>query len=439
MSVAAVASELDDGINAMGMTHAERIFAQAAGGESVSAGEFVVADIDLAMLHDIFAAQVFDMLQEVEGDKIFDRAKVAVVIDHLVPAPSAEAAALHKRIREHVARLGIETFYDAGAGICHQLLPEGGHVRPGMLIVGTDSHTTTYGALGAGGTGIGTSDMVYALSTGRLWFRVPETIRFEMFGDLQPGVTWKDVILHLAGRYGTDGAQYKAMEFGGPAVKHADMPSRLTVANMAVEMGAKFGLFAADEVTDEYLIAQTGEGTDRYGPDPDATYEAVHEITLTDLDPQVARPHEVDNVGSVTEVEGITIDQAFIGSCTNGRIEDLRAAAAVLDGKHIASGVRLIVAPASQSVIKEATDSGVLATLVDAGATVLAPGCGPCFGGHGGLLAQGERCIGTHNRNFTGRMGHAAAEIYLGSPATVAASAIAGSIADPRTVEVAHV
>jgi len=423
----------------MGMTLAERILARAAGRDEVTAGEFIVADIDLALLHDIFAAQVFDMLGEVGRDRIFDADKTVVVVDHLVPAPSAEAAALHQRIREHVSKLGINAFYDAGEGICHQLLPERGHVRPGMLIVGTDSHSTTYGALGAGGTGIGTSDMVYALATGRLWFRVPETIRFEFSGDLPQGVTWKDVILHLAGRFGADAAQYRAMEFGGPGAGKADMSSRLTVANMAVEMGAKFGLFAADEVTDTYLRDHGADGAEPFAPDPDATYEAIHEISLSDLTPQIALPHEVDRVESIVDIEDISIDQAFIGSCTNGRIEDLTAAADVLRGKHIAPGVRLLVVPASRAVLKEAMESGVMATLIDAGASVLPPGCGPCFGGHGGLLGPGERCIGTHNRNFIGRMGSADAEIYLGSPATVAASALTGRITDPRHLEVSNV
>lgn len=414
------------------MTMAERLLANAAGRDQVTAGEFVVATIDLAMLHDIFAAQVFDMLDEVGVDHVDDPERVVVVVDHLVPAPTAEAAALHQRIRAHVARLGIGTFYDAGEGICHQLLPERGHVRPGMLIVGTDSHTTTYGAFGAGGTGIGTSDMVYALATGTLWFRVPQTVRFELVGDLMPGVSWKDVILHLAGSFGADAAQYKSMEFGGPAVAHADMSSRLTVANMAVEMGAKFGLFAADEVTDAYLTEHGGQGCEPFGPDPDAHYEAIHEVSLSDLVPQVALPHEVDRVTPISTVEGLAINQAFLGSCTNGRIEDLQAAAEVLEGRHVAPGVRLLVAPASRSVLKQATKSGALATLVEAGATILPSGCGPCFGGHGGLLGPGERCIGTHNRNFIGRMGDAEAEIYLASPATVAASAVAGVIADPR-------
>ncbi len=421
----------------MGMTLAERILAKAAGLDQVTAGEFVVAEIDLALLHDIFACEVFDLLGEVGADGVFDPDRAVVVIDHLVPAPSAEAAALHQRIREYVSRLGITAFYDAGEGICHQLLPERGHVRPGMLIVGTDSHTTTYGALGAGGTGIGTSDMVYALATGKLWFRVPETIRFDLTGALGTAVSWKDVILYLAGRFGADVAQYRAMEFDGPAVKDADMSSRLTVSNMALEMGAKFGLFPADEVTDAYLREHGGVGAEAFRPDSDATYEAVHEISLSDLVPQVAMPHEVDRVGPVEDVEGLTIHQAFIGSCTNGRIEDLKAAAEVLDGRQIASAVRLLVVPASRSVLQEAMNTGILASLVDAGASVLTPGCGPCFGGHSGLLAPGERCIGTHNRNFMGRMGSAQAEIYLASPATVAASALAGRITDPRRMEVA--
>lgn len=421
----------------MGMSMAERILARAAGEERVAAGQFVVADIDLALLHDIFAAGVFDTLSEL-GVDVFDPAKAVVVVDHFVPAPSAAAAALHERTRAHVSRLGIGSFYDAGDGICHQLLPERGHIRPGTLVVGTDSHTTTYGALAAGSTGIGTSDMVYALATGKLWFRVPETIRFELSGDLMESVSWKDVILYLAGRFGADAAQYKSMEFGGPAAARADMSSRLTVSNMTVEMGAKFGLFAADDVTDAYLRDQGAEGCEPFGPDPDADYAAVHEIHLSDLSPQVALPHEIDRVSPVEEVAGIAINQCFLGSCTNGRIEDLQAAAAVLHGKQVAPGIRLLVAPASRRVLQDAASTGALTSLIEAGATILAPGCGPCFGGHGGLLGPGERCIGTHNRNFPGRMGSPQAEIYLASPATVAASALAGHIADPRETETDH-
>ncbi|MFQ5555607.1 MAG: 3-isopropylmalate dehydratase large subunit [Acidimicrobiia bacterium] len=419
----------------MGMTLAEKILAKNSGRAEAAAGEFVVADIGLARIHDIFAARVFDLLLETGAEGIADPDRVVVVIDHLVPAPTPEAADLHRRIREHVKNLGVGTFYDAGEGICHQLLPERGHVRPGMLIVGSDSHTTTHGALGAAATGIGTSEMVYALAMGKLWFQVPETIRFDMTGRLQRGVVWKDVILHLAGRFGADVAQYKSIEFGGPAVAGTSMSSRLTVSNMAVEIGAKFGLFASDEVTDAYLRGQVGAGAEPLDPDPDANYEAVHEISLDDLDPQVARPSEIDLVSPVGEVEGDIIEQAFIGSCTNGRYDDLEAAATVLEGRRVADGVRLLVAPASRTVLQQAADSGVLGTLIAAGATVLPSGCGPCFGGHGGLLGPGERAIGTHNRNFVGRMGSAEAGIYLASPATVAASAVAGHVADPRKLE----
>jgi 3-isopropylmalate/(R)-2-methylmalate dehydratase large subunit len=414
------------------MTLAEKILAHASGKDRVTAGEFIVADIDLALVHDIFAASVFDKLVEVGGGKVFDPDKAIVVIDHLVPAPSAEAAAIHQSIRRHVTRLGISAFYDAGEGISHQLLPEQGHIRPGMMVVGTDSHTTTHGALAAAATGIGTSEMVYVMATGRLWFRVPETIRYELSGSPAPGVSWKDFILYLAGRFGSDGAQYRSMEFGGPAVTEAGMSSRLTVSNMGLEMGAKFALFPSDAVTAAYLAERGVEGIAPLESDPGASYEAVHEVDLSALAPQVALPHNVDNVEAVNDLGDITIHQAFLGSCTNGRIEDLRAAAAILKGRKIAPGVRLLVAPASRAVLARAIDEGIIATLIDAGASVLPSGCGPCFGGHGGLLAPGERCIGTHNRNFIGRMGSPQAEIYLASPETVAASALAGRIADPR-------
>ncbi len=416
----------------MGLTLAEKIMTRATGGDDVTAGEFVVADIDLALVHDIFAASVFDMLEEVGGGKVFDPDKAVVVIDHLVPAPSAEAAALHQRIREHVVHFGISAFYDSGEGICHQLLPEQGHIRPGMMVVGTDSHTTTHGALAAAATGIGTSEMVYVMATGRLWFRVPETIRYELHGTVAPGVSWKDVILHLAGRFGSDAAQYKAMEFGGPALAEAGMSSRLTVSNMGLEMGAKFALFPSDAVTSAYLAARGIEDVAPLDADPDASYESVHQLDLSTLAPQVALPHAVDKVEPVDGLGNIAIHQAFIGSCTNGRIEDLRAAAAVLEGRRIAPGVRMVVAPASRAILTQAIEEGIVATFVAAGASVLPAGCGPCFGGHSGLLGPGERCIGTHNRNFIGRMGSPQAEIYLASPETVAASALAGRIADPR-------
>lgn len=416
----------------MGMTVAEKILARASGRGTVRPGEFVVAEIDLAMTHDIFAATVFDTLLAHGVEKVFDPAKVAVVIDHFVPAPTSAIADLHHRIREHVRRFGVGIFYDAGEGISHQLLPEQGHIRPGMLVIGTDSHTTTYGALGAAGTGVGTSDMVYGLATGRLWFRVPETIRFELEGHLVEPSSWKDVVLAIAGMIGSDGAQYRSLEFGGPGAAAAPVSGRLTVANMAVELGAKFGIFPADAVTASYL----GESTaDAPRPDPDAGYVATHHLDLSALVPQVALPHDVDRVVAAADVGDVPIDQAFLGSCTNGRLDDLEAAADVVRGKKVAPGVRFLVAPASRTVMEQALASGTIGTLVEAGATILAPGCGPCFGGHGGLLGPGERGISASNRNFPGRMGSSEAEIYLASPATVAAAAIAGKVVDPREVK----
>lgn len=418
-----------------GMTLAERILARAAGTDRVTPGSFVDAEIDLALVHDIFATQVFDQLRELGITSIHDPERVVAVIDHMVPAPTAMAAELQQRMRERIKEFQVTGFYDAGEGICHQLLPERGHVRPGMLVVGTDSHTTTAGALGAAATGIGTSEMAFALATGRLWFRVPETIRVELLGALTPLVGFKDVILHLAGRLGVSGAQYRALEFGGPGAASSSVSDRLTACNMAVEIGAKFGTFGADEVTLEYLRRVGRDDTEAFAADPDAAYAELHEIQLDDLAPQVAVPPDVDQVYPVQEVAGLEIDQAFIGSCTNGRIEDLETAAAVLDGRRVHPGVRLLVAPASRRVMMEALERGIISKLVGAGASVLPAGCGPCFGGHGGLLSAGERCIGTHNRNFAGRMGSPEAEICLASPATVAASALAGYIADPRDLD----
>lgn len=416
----------------MGMTLAEKVLARASQRAEARAGEFVVAAVDLALVHDIFAPQVFGQLSAAGIERVFDSAKTVAVIDHLVPAPTEMAAEAHRRMRAQVAQFGVGHFYDAGQGICHQLLPEQGHIRPGMLVVGTDSHTTTHGALAAAATGIGTSEMAYTLAVGRLWFRVPETIRFELDGALGPHVSWKDVILSIAGRFGADAAQYRAVEFTGPGAAGASVASRLTVCNMAVEIGAKFGMFPADQATAAYLEALGAPAGERLRADDDARYLAVHEVRLDAVEPQVALPHNIDHVAPVGQVEGTPIHQAFLGSCTNGRLEDLQAAARVLAGQHVHPGVRMLVVPASSLIYREAVATGIIATLAEAGASVLPPGCGPCFGGHGGLLAPGERCIGTHNRNFRGRMGSAQAEIYLASPETVAASAVAGSICDPR-------
>jgi 3-isopropylmalate/(R)-2-methylmalate dehydratase large subunit len=413
------------------MTMAEKILARASGQPAVVPGQFVTGRVDVALLHDIFAVPVFELLRQSGFSSVWDSARVIVVLDHLVPAPSVAAAEVHRRIREFVRDFEILHFFDAGSGICHQLVAEGGLAQPGQLLLGTDSHTTTAGALGIGGTGIGTSEMAYVLATGELWFQVPPTIRVELTGRLSPGVGWKDVVLALAGRIGTDGAQYQALEFGGPAAADVDVSGRLTIANMAVELGAKFGLFAAAAATLAHY-ARRGIDVDPFGPDADARYARTVPIQLDVLGPQVALPHAVDNVKPVQAAEGTPVDQAFIGSCTNGRIEDLRIAAQILAGHRVHPRTRLLVAPASWEIERQAMSEGILQTLLDAGALVLPPGCGPCFGGHGGVLAAGERCIGTHNRNFPGRMGSPRAEIYLASPATVAASAVRGRITDPR-------
>ncbi len=419
----------------MAATLAEKILARASGRERVTPGEFVVGRIDLAMVHDIFTVGVFRTLADAGVERVFDPERIYIVIDHFVPPPTEAAAEAHRRMRELVESHGIAHFYDAGRGISHQLLAEGGHIVPGSLVVATDSHTTTLGALAAAATGIGTTEMAYVIATGSLWFRVPETIRFELTGELHPMITGKDVILAIAGRYGADVAQYKSVEYAGPSAAGIGVSDRLTICNMGVEIGAKFSFFPADETALAYLAERGHDGLEPFGPDPDASYAAVHELSLSELEPQVACPNAVDNVSPVGEVEGVTIDQAFIGTCTNGRLEDLEAAAAVLRGRQVHPRVRLLVSPASREVQQAAARSGALQALIEAGASILAPGCGPCFGGHGGLLAPGERCIGTLNRNFPGRMGSTKAEIYLASPQTVAASAVAGAIADPRRLD----
>lgn len=415
----------------MGMTMAEKILARASGRPAVVPGQFVTGRVDLALLHDIFAVPAFDLLRGSGFASVWDRARVVVVLDHLVPSPSVAAAEVHRRIRDYVRGFEILHFFDAGAGICHQLVAEQGLAQPGQLLVGTDSHTTTAGALGIGGTGVGTSEMAYVLATGELWFQVPPTILVELAGRLAAGVMWKDVVLALAGQIGTDGAQYHGLEFGGPAAGAVDVAGRLTIANMAVELGAKFGLFPADDGTRRHY-RQLGIDVDAFGPDADARYARTVRMRLETLGPQVAVPHAVDRVKPVEAVEGTPIDQAFLGSCTNGRLEDLRVAARILAGHRVHPRTRLLVAPASWQVERRAMAEGLLETLVDAGALLMPAGCGPCFGGHGGVLAAGERCIGTHNRNFPGRMGSPRAEIFLASPATVAATAIRGRITDPR-------
>ncbi|NNN19060.1 MAG: 3-isopropylmalate dehydratase large subunit [Acidimicrobiaceae bacterium] len=401
------------------LTVAEEILARASGSDRVRAGEYVVARVDAMMMHDIFAADVLSMLEKAGIRRLHDPSKVTVVFDHMVPSPSVSSSAHQAKARELIRYYAIDAFFEVGRGICHQVMIEENRVAPGQLVVGTDSHTTTYGALGVASSGIGSSEMAYTLATGQLWFKVPESVSVVLEGEFSVGVSAKDLILRLMKVIGSSEAQYRSVEFGGPGVGELDLADRMTVSNMGVEMGAKFTIFPEGPVR-----------TVKQG----ASYVASHTIALGSLAPQIAVPHHVENVVDVDEVVGVPLDQVFIGSCTNGRLKDLRIAASVLKGRHIAKGLRLIVTPASARVMEAAAREGIIEDLVRAGAYVGGPGCGPCFGGHMGLLAPGERCLGTHNRNFRGRMGSGDAEIYLGSPLTAAVSALAGAIADPREV-----
>jgi len=415
----------------MPMTLAEKILARASGNKEVVAGDYVTAKIDVAMAHE-GAAWVIDEVMKAGIGRVWDPERIVILFDHWAPAPTELTAEMHKKIREFVKRHKIKHFYDIKAGICHQVMPEMGHVRPGELIVGTDSHTTTYGAFGAGGTGIGTTDMAVVFATGELWFRVPESIKFRVKGTLPKYVTSKDVILKIAGDYGTEVAQYKSVEFEGPTISNMSIASRMTLSNMAMEIGAKFALIAPDDKTISYVKSRTTKPFTPLYPDPDAIYEKMYELDVSDLEPQVAFPHSVGNVKPISKAEGIKIDQAFLGSCTNGRLEDLVAAAEVLKDRKVHPDVRMIVIPASREVYLEALRAGIIETLLKAGAVVCNPTCGPCMGTHLGLLAEGERCISSSNRNFKGRMGSSKAEIYLASPYVVAASAVKGEITDPR-------
>ncbi|MGB9699588.1 MAG: 3-isopropylmalate dehydratase large subunit [Thermodesulfobacteriota bacterium] len=415
----------------MGLTLAEKILARASGREAVRAGEYVIANIDWAMIHEGMRG-VYPILKEAGVKKIWDPEKVISIIDHWVPAPTIAAATHHQTIRKAVEEYGIRYAYGENAGICHQVLPEKGHVVPGDLIVGTDSHTVTYGALGAAGTGIGYSEMAYVLATGKLWFLVPETIQFQMEGKLPLGVMSKDLLLYIAGQYSTEVAQYKAIEFTGSVAQSMSLASRMTMSNMSVELGAKFGFFEPDQKVIEFLRGRAKKPFSLIKSDPDAQYAQIYKIDASHLEPQVALPANVDNVKPISQLGKISIDQAFLGSCTNGRLEDLQIAARILKGKKVHHGVRLIVIPASWEVYRQALQSGILEIMVEAGAIICNSTCGPCPGVHMGLLAPGERCLASINRNFQGRMGSSEAEVYLGSSATVAASAITGQITDPR-------
>jgi 3-isopropylmalate/(R)-2-methylmalate dehydratase large subunit len=414
------------------MTFAQKVLSRASGKEAYP-GDIVSAKIDLAMSHEN-AALVLRSFKEIGAKEVWDPEKIVLLFDHRIPANTTKAAEGHQAVRRFVRSEGLPNFYDLREGICHQVLPEKGHVLPGMLIVGTDSHTTTYGALGAFSTGIGATEMAAVWATGELWMKVPKTFRFNLTGKLDDPVTAKDVILHLIGKMGADGCDYRCTEFVGPVVDAMSISGRMTMCNMSMEMGAKAGVTFPDDRTRDYLKGRTSKPWEPVLSDQGAEVEKEFDLDLTVLPPQVAYPHSVDNVKPVEEMAGIPVDQAVIGSCTNGRAEDLLAAERVLHGRQIPNTVRLIVVPASREVYLWAADSGILASLVRSGAIVTNPGCGPCLGAHQGLLAPGERCIATTNRNFRGRMGSPESEVYLASPATVAASALKGQIADPREV-----
>ena len=420
------------------MNITEKILAKASGKQVVHPGEIVDANVDMIMVHDLTGPLAVEAFKKIGVEKVWDNQKVVVILDHQVPAESVKAAELHKTMRQFAKDQKLR-IYDIGrGGICHQVMPEKGHVVPGTVIVGADSHTCTYGAFGAFATGIGSTEAAAVFATGKIWLKVPEAIKVNVTGQFQKYVTPKDLILSIIGRMGVDGAIYKSAEFTGPTIKSMSIAGRMTLCNMAVEMGAKNGIIEPDETTRKFLEGRTSKALPNFESlksDKDAVYERTVEFDVSKMEPQVACPSSVDNVKPVSEAGNVPIEQAFIGSCTNGRIEDLRLAAQVLKGKRVKDNVRTLVIPASQEVYKQALNEGLLEIFTDAGAIVCGSACGPCLGGHIGLLAADEVCVSTSNRNFIGRMGSTQASVYLASPATVAASAVTGKITDPRKLE----
>jgi 3-isopropylmalate/(R)-2-methylmalate dehydratase large subunit len=420
------------------MNITEKILAKASGKKAVHPGEIVDANVDMVMIHDLTGPLAVEAFKKIGIQKVWNNKKVVVILDHQVPAESVKAAELHKTMRQFAKDQNLQ-IYDVGkGGICHQVMPEKGHVTPGAVIVGADSHTCTYGAFGAFATGIGSTEAAAVMATGKIWFKVPPAIKVNVKGSFQKYVTPKDLILAVIGKMGVDGAIYKAAEFTGPTIKKMSIAGRMTLCNMAVEMGAKNGIIEPDETTRKFLEGRVKTLPDFEGlkSDKDATYESTVEFDVSKMEPQVACPSSVDNVKPISEVGNVPIEQAFIGSCTNGRIEDLRLAADVMKGKRVKDGVRALVIPASQEVWKQADQEGLLLIFTDAGAIVCGSACGPCLGGHIGLLAAGESCVSTSNRNFIGRMGSTQASVYLASPATVAASAVTGKLTDPTKLEI---
>jgi len=414
----------------VGKTITEKILSRASGWD-VSPGDIIVAPIDACMAHDGTAPLAIKAFREMGAKKVWDPKSVALVIDHIAPSSSEGTSNLHILMRQFAAEQGIKLF-DVGEGICHQLMPEKGYVLPGRVIVGADSHTCTYGAFGAFSTGIGSTELAAVMVSGKLWFKVPETIRCNVHGRLPLGVVPKDVILHILGLVGADGATYKAIEFSGDTISDMSLAGRMTLCNMVVEMGAKNGIIEPDEKVRDFLRNRSDVGGEYLKSDLDAKYSEIMEVSVLGLEPMVACPNSVDNVKPVREVEDVKVDQVFLGSCTNGRLDDLFEAAKILKGRKVKEGVRMLVIPASREVYTEAMRMGLLQTFVEAGCSIYGPGCGPCPGGHLGVLGQGEVCVSTSNRNFVGRMGSKEAQIYLASPLTAAASAVTGELTDPR-------
>ncbi|MBR1810554.1 MAG: 3-isopropylmalate dehydratase large subunit [Clostridia bacterium] len=420
----------------MGMTMTQKILAAAAGLPEVKAGQLIIADLSLVLGNDITSPVAIAEYSKFGYDTVFDRDKIAMVMDHFAPNKDIKAAEQCRMCRDFCGKKQITNFFDVGKmGIEHALLPEQGLVTAGDVVIGADSHTCTYGALGAFSTGVGSTDMAVGMATGKAWFKVPAAIKFELKGKPSKWVSGKDVILHIIGKIGVDGALYKSMEFTGEGVKYLSVSDRLCITNMAIEAGGKNGIFPVDDLTVEYLKAHGNKPYKVFEADADAEYEQVIEIDLGAIKPTVSFPHLPENTHTVASIkEPIKIDQVVIGSCTNGRIEDMAAAAEILAGRQVAKGVRCIIIPATQAVYLEALEKGYLKTFVEAGAVVSTPTCGPCLGGHMGILAEGERAVSTTNRNFVGRMGHVKSEVYLASPAVAAASAVTGKISEPAEV-----
>ena len=416
----------------MGMTMTQKILAAHAGLDCVKAGDLIEADLDLVLGNDITSPVAIHEMEKFNAKQVFNKDKIALVPDHFVPNKDIKSAEHCKIVREFAKKNNITNYFEVGQmGIEHALLPEKVLVVAGDVVIGADSHTCTYGALGAFSTGIGSTDMAAGMATGKAWFKVPEAIKFVLTGKLNKWVTGKDVILHIIGKIGVDGALYKSMEFTGEGVASLTMDDRFTIANMAIEAGGKNGIFPVDEKTKEFIREHSDREPVCYEADEDAEYSEVIEINLSELTPTVSFPHLPENTHTFDEIDDIKIDQVVIGSCTNGRIQDMREAAEILKGRKVAEGVRVIVIPATQKIYLQAVEEGLVSAFIEAGAVVSTPTCGPCLGGYMGILAEGERCVATTNRNFVGRMGHTGSEIYLASPAVAAASAVTGKISQP--------